>query len=58
MTKKSIETPKANLKPDDLIKPQTKDGTIELSEHDLEKVSGGRITFTPSALDLKGSPNT
>jgi bacteriocin-like protein len=40
MSKKSIETPK----PDDLIKPKTKDGKTELtelSEEELQKVSGG-----------------
>ena len=46
MSKKSIETPKASSKPDDLIKPKTKDGktdTTELSEKELDKVTGGMI---------------
>ena len=45
MSKKSIET----SKPDDLIKPKTKDGKTELaelSEEDLEKVSGGTSCTT------------
>jgi hypothetical protein len=29
MSKKSIETPKAGPKPDDLIKPKTKDGKTD-----------------------------
>ena len=44
MSKKSIETPKASSKPDDLIKSKTKGGKTEmteLSEHELGKVSGG-----------------
>jgi bacteriocin-like protein len=46
MTKKSIETPKA--KPDDLLKPTSKSGKIEmtelsdeLTEEELNAVSGG-----------------
>ena len=46
MTKKSIETPKANSKPDDLLKPTSKSGEItmtELSDEELGKVSGGTV---------------
>ena len=46
MSKKSIETPKASSKPDDLIKPKTKEGKTEmteLSDEELGKVSGGFI---------------
>jgi bacteriocin-like protein len=44
MSDQSIETPKADSKPDDLIKPKTKDGKTELtelSEEEMKKVSGG-----------------
>ena len=44
MSNKSIETPKASPKPDDLIKPKTKDGKTELtelSEEELKRVAGG-----------------
>ena len=44
MSNKSIETPKASSKPDDLIKPRTKSGKTEmteLSDEELGKVSGG-----------------
>ena len=44
MSIKSIETPKASSRPDDLIKPKTKDGKTELtelSEQELGQVSGG-----------------
>jgi hypothetical protein len=58
MTKKSIETPKA--KPDDLLKPTSEAGKIELTElsdEELGKVSGGRtrLQITPSPLDVKYS---
>jgi hypothetical protein len=51
MTKKSIETPKANLKPDDLLKPTSESGKIEmteLSDEELGKVSGGTISVGKS----------
>ena len=44
MSNKSIETPKAGSKPDDLIKLKTKGGKTELtelSEEELKNVSGG-----------------
>ena len=44
MSKKLVETPKASSKPDDLIKPKTKDGkrdTTELSDEEVAQVSGG-----------------
>ena len=44
MSKKSVETPKASSKPDDLIKPKTKDGKTELSEQELGQVTGGMKT--------------
>jgi hypothetical protein len=40
----------------------TKDGKIELTEEELNRASGGltlnfaKITFSPSPLDVKGSP--
>jgi hypothetical protein len=46
MSNKSIETPKASSRPDDLIKPKTKDGKTELtelSEQEIAKVSGGAV---------------
>jgi hypothetical protein len=49
MTKKSIETPKAN--PDDLLKPTSESGKIEmteLSDEELGKVSGGTISVGKS----------
>ena len=49
MTKKSIETPKA--KPDDLLKPTSESGKIEmteLSDEELGKVSGGTISVGKS----------
>jgi len=39
--KKSVETPKASSKPDDLIKPKTKGGKTELTEQELGHVTGG-----------------
>ena len=41
MSKKSVETPKASSKPDDLIKPKTKGGKTELTEQELGQVTGG-----------------
>jgi hypothetical protein len=41
MSKKSVETPKSNSRPDDLIKPKTSDGKIELTEQELGHVTGG-----------------
>jgi hypothetical protein len=59
MTEKSIEPPKANSKPDDLVKPKTKDGAIEFSEHDLEKVSGGSVAGTfEKRVDIKWTTTT
>jgi hypothetical protein len=40
----------------------TKDGKIELTEEELNRASGGltlnfaKITFSPSPLDIKGTP--
>ena len=41
---------------DDLVKT-TKSGDVELTEEELKRVTGGgRIRFSPSPLDIKGSP--
>ena len=59
MTKKSIETPKANLKPDDLLKPTSESGKIEmteLSDEELGKVSGGIIS--EGRVDIKWTTTT
>jgi hypothetical protein len=57
MTKKSIETSKPNLKPDDLLKPTSEAGKIEMTEltdEELGKVSGGII----SRADMKWTTTT